>query len=156
MRELALVALVVFTLGGCSSEGPRGPQGLQGAPGPSGPSGPQGVQGDQGPQGLPGLQGAPGLPGAGFDRNKVYCNSAVMDAVQTTLDVTCDGDLDIPLSGSCDPVGRPGAYTLCFNEPQFWSGPRTGQPAMWSCAWCSTTSTVNLQGAKAWMCCVRP
>ena len=88
--------------------------------------------------------------------NKVYCNSVTMDAVQQTIDVTCDGDLDIPLSGSCDAVGKPGTYTLCFNTPQFWSGPRTGQPAMWSCGWCSATGFVNLQGAKAWMCCVRP
>ena len=152
MKRLAMVAVLLFIVA-CSQQGPQGPQGATGPTGPQGPSGPVGPTGPTGPQGI---QGFPGLPGPGFDRNKVYCNSVTMDAVQQTIDATCDGDLDIPLSGSCDPVGRAGSYTLCFNSPQFWSGPRTGQPAMWSCGWCSATGTVNLQGAKAWMCCVRP
>ena len=79
-----------------------------------------------------------------------------MDAVQQTIDVTCDGDLDVPIGGSCDttPAAR-GAYTLCTNMPQFWDGPRTGQPAMWTCGWCSSTGYVNVQFARAWICCVR-
>jgi hypothetical protein len=43
------LALVLFTLAGCSSaEGPMGPAG------PAGPQGPQGVQGPPGPAGSPG------------------------------------------------------------------------------------------------------
>jgi hypothetical protein len=159
------MAAVLAALVSCTQEGPRGPQGpegptgatgQQGLVGPVGATGPQGPSGVQGVEGPQGVQGIPGVPGPGFDRNKVYCNSVTMDAVQQTIDVTCDGDFDIPLSGSCDAVGRPGSYTLCFNSPQLWSGPRTGQPAKWSCGWCSTVGFVNLQGAKAWMCCVRP
>ena len=71
-------------------------------------------------------------------------------------DVTCDGDLDVPLTGSCDALGRPGSYTLCSSTPQLWDGPRTGHPAMWTCGWCSTTGFVNVQFARAWICCVRP
>lgn len=152
MRTLAL-ASILAVLAACSQEGPQGPEGPPGSPGPPGPSGPQGLQGGQGLQGLPGSQG---LPGVGLDRTKVYCKSATMDGVQLALDVTCDGDLDVPLTGSCDAAGKPGSYTLCTSTPQFWDGPRTGQPAMWSCGWCSTTGFVNVQLAKAWICCVRP
>ena len=155
MRQLAL-AIVVVGLAACSSEGPRGPQGLDGPPGPPGPSGPSGPQGLPGQQGQQGIQGNQGLPGAGLDRNKVYCTSASMDAVQQTVSVTCAGDLDVPLTGSCDPLGLPGAYTLCANLPELWDGPRTGQPARWTCGWCSMTGFVNLQTARAWICCVRP
>jgi len=152
MKTRAL-ASILAVLAACSQEGPRGPEGPPGSSGPPGPSGPQGLQGGQGPQGLQGVQGPPGV---GLDRTRVYCNSTTMDAVQQTLDVTCTGDLDVPLSGTCDAVGKPGSYTLCTNAPQFWDGPRTGQPAMWTCGWCSTTGFVNVQFAKAWICCVRP
>lgn len=152
MRPLAL-ALLLAVLAACSQEGPRGPEGPPGPTGATGPSGPQGSQGGQGPQGNPGIQGPPGV---GLDRTKVYCNSATMDAVQLTISATCDGDLDVPLSGSCDAAGRPGSYTLCSSFPELWSGPRTGQPAMWSCGWCSTAGFVNVQFAKAWICCARP
>jgi hypothetical protein len=152
MRHLALASLLLGLVA-CTNEGPVGPQGPKGDPGIQGPKGDQGLQGIQGEQGI---QGPRGLPGAGLDRSKVYCNSATMDAVQQTIDVTCTGDLDVPVGGSCDPVGRPGTYALCTNQPQFWDGPRTGQPAMWSCGWCNPQGFQNLQGARAWICCVRP
>lgn len=152
MRTLAIVAVLAFAAG-CTNDGTQGPVG---PPGPAGPSGPTGPQGPQGAPGQQGIQGLPGLPGAGLDRSKVYCKSASMDAVQLTLDVTCDGDLDVPLTGSCDALGRPGSYTLCSSTPQLWDGPRTGQPAMWTCGWCSTTGFLNVQFARAWICCVRP
>ena len=155
MRHLALAALLIV-LAACTQEGPRGPEGPQGPEGPTGPQGMQGVQGATGSQGIQGLQGVQGPPGVGLDRTKVYCNSAVADASQLSLDVTCNGDLDVPIGGSCDPVGRPGTYALCSNAPQFWDGPRTGQPAMWSCGWCDGVGAVNLPGAKAWICCARP
>jgi len=155
MRTLALASLLAV-LAGCSQDGPVGPAGPPGPTGPSGPSGPQGPQGLQGGQGQQGLPGLQGPPGVGFDRTKVYCKSATMDAVQLTLSVTCDGDLDVPLSGSCDAAGKPGSYTLCSSFPELWDGPRTGQPAMWSCGWCSTTGFVNVQAARAWICCARP
>ncbi len=152
MRALAIVALLALAAG-CTNDGTQGPVGPPGPPGPSGPTGSQGPQGTPGQQGS---QGIPGLPGAGLDRSNVYCKSASMDAVQLTLDVTCDGDLDVPLTGSCDALGRPGSYTLCSSTPQLWDGPRTGHPAMWTCGWCSTTGFVNVQFARAWICCVRP
>jgi len=151
MRALVL-AVLLPALAAC--EGARGPQGLEGPQGAQGSQGPQGPQGSQGLQGPQGPQGLQGLTGPGLDRNKVYCNSAIMDAVQTHISASCDGDLDVPLAGSCDPVGAPGSYTLCANLPEFWSGPRTGQPATWTCGWCSTTRLVSIQGARAWMCCV--
>lgn len=152
MRKLALAAVLV-ALAACTEgeRGPQGPPGPEGARGEQGPPGPQGVQGEQG------IQGIPGPPGLGLNRSNVYCKSAAMGALPALgIDVTCDADEDVPLTGSCDPAGRAGAYTLCTNQPQFWDGPRTGQPAMWSCGWCSTTGFVNLQGAKAWICCVSP
>ncbi len=152
MRTLVFASVVAFV---AACEGPRGPEGPQGPTGPSGPQGLKGDQGLQGVQGIQGIQGLPGPPGPGLDRAKVYCNSATMDAVQLSISVTCNGDLDVPLSGSCDPVGKPGAYTLCANRPELWDGPRTGQPAMWSCAWCDTGGSINLQFARAWICCVR-
>lgn len=155
MRPL-LLALLLLGIGACTQDGARGPEGPEGPPGPTGPSGPSGPQGIQGQEGQQGLQGFVGPPGAGLDRTKVYCNSASMDAVQQTIGVTCDADLDVPLTGSCDPLGQPGSYTLCTNLPELWSGPRTGQPARWTCGWCSTTGFVNIQGARAWICCVRP
>ena len=133
----------------------KGPTGAQGPEGPQGLQGPQGLKGDTGLQGPQGLQGLQGPPGPGLDRTKVYCNSATMDSVQLTLNVTCSTDTDVPIVGSCDPAGKPGSYTLCTNQPQFWDGPRTGQPAMWTCGWCSTTGFVNLQAARAWICCLR-
>jgi hypothetical protein len=78
-----------------------------------------------------------------------------MAAAQQTISVTCDGDLDVPLTGSCDPFAATGTYTLCTNTPELWDGPRTGQPAKWTCGWCSTTGFVTIVGARAWMCCVR-
>jgi len=152
MRSLA-AAVLLAVLAAC--EGARGPQGPEGPTGAQGAQGPQGLQGSQGSQGPQGPQGLQGLTGPGLDRNKVYCNSASMDAVQLSISATCDGDLDVPLAGSCDPVGKTGSYTLCTNMPEFWDGPRTAQPARWTCAWCSTTSFINIQAARAWMCCVR-
>jgi hypothetical protein len=154
MRHFIFATVVAASM--ACSEGPRGPQGLQGPAGQTGPTGPQGDPGATGPQGPQGIQGIQGVPGVGLDRSKVYCKSATMDAVQQFIDVTCDGDLDVPLSGSCDAAGKPGAYTLCTNLPQLWDGPRTGQPAMWSCGWCNGVGGINLQGAQAWICCVRP
>ena len=52
------------------------------------------------------------------------------------------------LTGSCDPLAKTGSYTLCTNQPEFWDGPRTGQPARWTCAWCSTTSFINIQAER--------
>jgi hypothetical protein len=155
MRHLALPSLLVV-LAACLPDGPVGPAGPEGLPGPTGPQGIQGEPGPTGPTGPQGIQGPPGPTGPGLDRANVYCKSATMDAVQQTIDVTCDADLDVPLTGSCDPVGRPGTYVLCTNAPQLWDGPRTGQPAMWTCGWCDGAGGVNLQGARAWICCVRP
>ncbi len=146
-----VVMLLVVGLMACS-KGDTGPQGPQGPQGPVGSTGPQGPKGDQGPQGIEGVQG---VPGVGLDRSKVYCNSATMNATQQTLNVTCNSDTDVPIGGSCDTGGQPGTWTLCANEPQLWDGPRTGQPAMWTCGWCSATGPVNVQGAKAWICCVK-
>jgi hypothetical protein len=154
MRPIVVTSMLAAVL--ACSEGPRGPQGPEGPQGPIGPKGDQGPSGPQGAQGIQGIQGIQGVPGVGLDRTKVYCKSATMAPDQLFVDVTCDGDLDVPLTGSCDAVGRPGTYTLCTNLPQVWNGPRTGQPAMWSCGWCSDVGGVNLQGAKAWICCVRP
>jgi hypothetical protein len=154
MRQLTVT--LVLLAGVACAEGPRGsegPQGPSGPPGPSGPSGPEGPQGPTGSRGLPGIQG---IPGVGLDRTKVYCKSATVDAVQQSISVTCDADIDVPLTGACDAAGVPGSYTLCTNLPQLWDGPRTGQPAMWTCGWCNGVGGVNLQGAKAWICCVRP
>ena len=146
------VATLILALGAC-----KGATGSPGPPGPEGPQGPQGAQGIPGIQGPQGIQGAPGLPGAGLDRSKIYCNSATMGpSPQQTVNVTCTADIDVPTGGSCDPAGQPGTYTLCSNEPQLWDGPRPGQPAIWTCGWCSGTGPINLQGAKAWICCVRP
>ncbi len=153
MRLLVLAPLLAVFV---ACEGSRGPAGPQGPTGPSGPQGPKGDKGDQGIQGIQGIQGPIGPPGVGLDRSKVYCNHATMTATQLSISITCNGDLDVPLSGSCDPVGRPGAYTLCSNLPELWDGPRTGQPAMWTCAWCDTGGSINLQGARAWICCTRP
>ena len=153
MRLLVLAPLLA---GFVACDGPRGPEGPQGPSGPSGPQGLKGDKGDQGIQGIQGIQGPIGPPGVGLDRSKVYCKSATMDAVQQSISVTCDGDLDVPLSGSCDPIGKPGTYTLCANLPELWDGPRTGQPAKWSCGWCDAAGGINLQGARAWICCVRP
>ena len=150
MPRLFAVSLLVASLA-CE----RGPTGPQGPPGPQGIPGSQGTPGLPGPKGDVGATGPTGPTGPGLDRSKVYCNSATMDAVQLTLNVTCSTDTDVPLAGSCDPAGKPGTYALCTNLPQFWDGPRTGQPAMWTCGWCSTAGFVNLQLAKAWICCVR-
>jgi hypothetical protein len=154
MRHIAVTSMLAAAL--ACSEGPRGPEGPQGAAGPPGPTGPKGDSGPQGLQGIQGIQGLQGPPGVGLDRSKVYCNSATMDATQLFIDVTCTGDLDVPLSGACDAGGKAGTYTLCTNLPQLWDGPRTGQPAMWTCGWCDAVAGKNLQGAKAWICCVRP
>ena len=150
MGRLGLAALILAL---CACKGATGAPGPSGPEGPQGPQGAQGMQGIQGPQGI---QGIPGPPGAGLDRTKVYCNSTTMVAMQQTINATCTADTDVPIGGSCDAVGTPGSYTLCTNEPQLWDGPRPGQPAMWTCGWCSTTGYVNLTGAKAWICCVRP
>ncbi len=77
----------------------------------------------------------------------MYCNNATMGAADLAISATCNGDLDVPLSGSCDPVGKPGTYTLCVNAPELWDGPRTGQPAKWTCGWCDAVGAVILQGA---------
>lgn len=149
-RRVAITILLVLAACERGATGPQGPEGPQGLPGQ------QGAKGDPGTPGAKGDPGTPGLNGAGLDRTKVYCNSATMDAVQLTLNVTCSTDTDVPLAGSCDPAGKPGTYSLCTNLPQFWDGPRVGQPAMWTCGWCSAGGYMNLQFAKAWICCVRP
>ena len=150
MTKLA-IALLVVVAAGCE-KGPTGPQG---------PQGPQGIQGSQGPKGDPGILGPVGATGPtgptgpGLDRSKVYCNSVTMDSVALNITVQCATDTDVPLSGSCETFGPTAALTLCDNRPQLWDGPRTGQPAQWTCAWCSSAGAVNVTGAKAWICCVR-
>ena len=150
MTKLA-IALLVVVAAGCE-KGPTGPQG---------PQGPQGIQGIQGTKGDPGIQGPVGATGPtgptgpGLDRSKVYCNSVTMNGTDLTITVQCTADTDVPLSGSCETFGPTPALTLCDNRPQLWDGPRPGTPAQWTCAWCTGAGTVNVMGARAWICCVR-
>lgn len=106
MRKLALAAVLV-ALAACT-EGERGPQGPPGPEGARGEQGPPGFQGVQGEQGIQGIQGPPGL---GLDRSNVYCKSAVMGALPALgIDVTCDADEDVPLTGSSRERGGQRGY----------------------------------------------
>ncbi len=78
-----------------------------------------------------------------------------MDAAALIITVQCNTDTDVPITGSCETFGPTQALTPCDNRPQLWDGPRVGQPAQWTSAWCTGAGTVNVQGARAWICCVR-
>lgn len=62
---------------------------------------------------------------------------------------------NVPIGGSCETFSPSPALTPCDNRPQFWDGPRVGQPAQWTCGWCTNAGAVNVPGARAWICCVR-
>lgn len=153
MRKLALASMLV-ALSACE-RGPTGPQGPQGLQGPQGNPGPQGNAGTPGTKGDPGSPGLPGPPGAGLDRGKIYCVSQTMDATALILRVACTASADVPVSGSCESAGPTAALTLCENRAELWDGPRA-EAAQWTCSWCSSTGAVNVQGAKAWICCASP
>lgn len=152
MSKLALaitLALAACDRGAAGRQGPQGPQGLQGDPGP------KGDPGSPGPRGDPGTPGLPGPPGAGLDRAKIYCVSQTADAATLILRATCSASTDVPIAGSCETASSTAAVTLCENRPELWDGPRTDS-AQWTCSWCTSGGAVNVQGAKAWICCARP
>jgi hypothetical protein len=150
LKTLVYAALAVSVLAGCSKDDQ----------GPAGPAGPQGLAGSQGPQGV---QGPPGATGGGLYTSRganVYCNPVPMGIgppLPFGVVAHCDGDLDLPITGSCAAVSVPPnvTLTLVFNGPVSWDANSTG-PAGWSCAWADTTGgQVNVSQGQATICCIR-
>lgn len=169
MRSFIVVAVVVASLSGCSSfQGPKGDTGEQGPAGPAGPEGPRGPQGAPGatgPTGMPGAEGPPGMTGGGLYVAKagVYCRGA--NATSSNVEVKCDTDRDLLISGGCNAGNLPSAWMLRTNGParNVWPGdgvhPAGGVgEATWRCEWTAENPNplpdfANSQ-AKATICCV--
>lgn len=161
MRSNILVFVVVVVASSCSSfQGPKGDPGPEGPQGPAGAEGPRGPQGFAGPIGATGPQGPEGMPGmngGGLYVNKasVYCQEAV--ATTDGVEVSCNDDNDLLLTGGCSSGALSGTWTLRANFPAR-NVVGVGAAAAWRCEWGAATGTPQpdwgAAAAKAHICCV--
>lgn len=141
--------------------------------GSTGSRGPTGPQGPQGPQGVPGPQGDAGPAGGGIytSRSQVVCKGiqglfvadggvvASGGGAGGTMQVRCDDEHDLPLTGSCE-GSLPSDTALVSNVPDSWMASEADLdagvlPAGWMCAWVITGTVHDLPNVQGQMCCIK-
>lgn len=90
-----VVMLLLASLAGCGSQGPKGDQGPAGPQGPKGDTGTAGPTGPQGPRGQAGPQGEAGPPGQGVRVVQSNC-------VSGDCAITCR-DNEVLVTAYCGP-----------------------------------------------------
>jgi hypothetical protein len=138
--------LILLLCAGCGSNtGTVGPAGPPGPVGPQGPTGPQGTAGLAGSAGAIGPPGPPGPANGGLyaSRADIYYRASAVGTTTGIVRVSCDSNLDLPLSGACT-EGEATSLHLCI-EPaiSFWPGANPTTPAAYVCTWCAAGLVVN-------------
>ena len=139
----------------------------------TGQKGPAGPTGPQGPQGVPGPQGDAGPTGGGLytSRTQIVCKGiqglfvadggvvASGGGASGTMQVRCDDENDLPLTGSCE-GSVPSDTALVGNVPDTWMASAADLdagvlPAGWMCSWVITGTVHDLPNVQGQMCCIK-
>src|SRR6266498_2469855 len=132
--------LIVSLCAGCGSNtGTVGPAGPVGPEGPQGSTGPQGAAGPAGSPGPNGPAGPPGAANGGFyaSRANIYYRQSAVGTTTGIVQVSCDTNLDLPLSGACT-EGENTALHLCLPpDLAAWPNANPSTPAAYVCTWCA-------------------